>query len=188
MDEDQKVSPPPKQTMEDIQQIICAIRTSHQTQSRLIVLADQKANALIGVLVVAFTILFSKIQQPPDLSLISQIAFIAFLLLALTGIIFALMVIFPKNIAGKKSETLEQIPNPLFFGVFTQFEQEEYVDYLTDQLATGASAMKLFMTDYYQVGMVLKQKYSQLRWAYMLTICGFAVLLIGLAINFIISI
>jgi hypothetical protein len=168
--------------------VIGALQAVHQCQTRLVILADQKANALIGVLTVVFTILFTNAQHLFRLPLAGQIGFFCFLIMEMAGVVFALLAIFPKNISGKIHEKPEQMSNPLFFGVYTQFKQEDYVTYLMSRLTSGASARRLLLTDYYQVGTILKQKYSQLRRAYMLAVGGFALLLLGLAIGFLVTI
>lgn len=165
-------------------EVLGMIQTVHKSQSRLIVLADQKANALIGILTIIFTILFSNIQRLSELHLIGQIAFFCFILMEVGGVAFALLVIFPKNISVKCPETIEQMSNPLFFGIYTHFKEQEYVTYLLNKLHTEVSASELLLTNYYQVGTILKKKYSQLKRAYMLAAGGFTFLLIGLMAGF----
>lgn len=170
-----------KQSIQDVHLIICTLRSAHQNQTRLITLADQKANALIGALALIFTILFANTQQILTLPLISRIAFLGFLIAEIIGIAYALLVIFPKNIKMKKCNTPEEVSNPLFFGAYTQFEEDEYVPYLSEQLSTGDSAHQLLIKDFYQVGTVLKCKYGLLRRAYIMAVSGFIILLLGLA-------
>ncbi len=160
-------------------EITCLIQTGNQKQTALIALADQKANALIGIMTVVFTILFANIQHLSRLPAAGRIAFFGFLLMEVSGMIFALLVIFPKNISVKGNDKPEQMSNPLFFGMYTRFPEEEYVTYLINKLATGA-ARQMLVTDYYQVGVILKQKYSQLRYAYLLSAGGFGLFLLAL--------
>jgi hypothetical protein len=162
-------------------EIVSAMQIVHYNQSRLIILADQKANALIGMLTVVFTILFANIQHLSKLPVSGQIAFFGFLLMEVSGIIFALLVIFPKNISRKGPEKPEQMSNPLFFGAYTQFGEDEYVTCLMNRLISGVAARQLLLIDYYQVGIVLKQKYRQLRRAYILAVGGLVLLLPWLA-------
>jgi hypothetical protein len=181
------LKPVAEQTIQDVHHVICTMRTAHQNQSKLIALADQKANALIGVLAVVFSILFTSAQHIFALPLVSQIAFLGFLLTEIIGIAYALLVIFPKNISIKRCKTPEDMSNPLFFGAYTQFDEQEYIPYLAGQLITGESACELLLSDFYQVGMVLKCKYGLLRRAYLLAVSGFILLLLGLASGFLLT-
>lgn len=182
------IAPEKDKPTENPGDVIGALQAVHQCQTRLVILADQKANALIGVLTVVFTILFTNAQHLSRLPLVGQIGFFCFLIMEMAAVVFALLAIFPKNISGKIHEKPEQMSNPLFFGVYTQFEQEDYVTYLMSKLTSGTSARRLLLTDYYQVGTILKQKYSQLRRAYMLAVGGFALLLLGFAAGFLVTI
>lgn len=173
--------PMPEETKpaENPAETTCLMLTGNNKQTALTVLADQKANALIGVLTVIFSILFANIQHLSRLPLAGRIAFFGFVLMEVFGMIFALLVIFPKNITVKGYEKPEQMPNPLFFGMYTLFPEQDYVTYLMDRLASGA-ARQLMATDYYQVGIILKQKYKQLRSAYLMSAVGFGLFLLAL--------
>ena len=88
-----------------------------------------------------------------------------------------LFVILPKKIVRPESMKIEDVSNPLFFGIFTKFKQDEYVTFLSDKLIDNQSARTLLITDIYQQGGVLKRKYSLLRYAYTAAVTGVALLL-----------
>ena len=78
--------------------VIYALRTVHQNQMQLILLADQKANILIGIVAVIFTILFTNTNFLTNISQWLLVPFACFLLVEVMFVVLALLVIFPKNI------------------------------------------------------------------------------------------
>ena len=165
-----------QQDMDD-HDVIYALRTVHQNQTQLVVLADQKANILIGIVAVVFTILFTKTHFLTNIHERLLIPFVCFLLMEVLAAFLALFVILPKKIVRPESMKIEDVSNPLFFGIFTKFKQDEYVTFLSDKLIDNQSARVLLITDIYQQGGVLKRKYSLLRYAYTVAAIGVASLL-----------
>lgn len=158
--------------------VIYALRTAHQNQTQLVVLADQKANILIGVLAIMFTIILTNANfitgiEPPLL-----IPLACFLLLEIIAILMAFLVVIPKNIKRHKDLRLDDVANPLFFGIYTEFNQDEYVGYLLDKIQDNRSARACLLTDYYQTGVVLKRKYTLLKYAYGFAVAGILLLII----------
>lgn len=70
------------------------------------------------------------------------------------------------------------MPNPLFFGFFSVYSESEYVDYMTKKLVDNDSARELLLKDLYQVGKVLKRKFTLLKFAYTFATAG---IIIGVA-------
>ena len=149
----------------------------HQTQTQLVLLADQKANILIGVVAIICTIVFTKSDILTTMNGSLLIPFICFLVLEVLAMFLALLVILPKNINRQNLIKLEDASNPLFFGVFTNYSEQEYVDFLINHMNDDQSARTLLATDLYQVGIVLKKKYSLLKYAYSFAVVGVVSLL-----------
>ena len=156
--------------------IIYALRTAHQHQSRLLLIADQKANILVGIVAVILTILVTRSGNilAMDNELVIPIA--SFVILELIALVLALMVITPKLSGQYKATKVEDMPNPLFFGFFTRYPQSDYMEFIAEDLINDQAARKYLTRDIYQIGHVLKRKYSLLRYAYIFAVLGVAFL------------
>jgi len=152
---------------------IYALRTIHQNQTQINLMADQKANILLGIHVVILTILLSRLYTLPDMPMNLIPALVTFLVLVTISFVTGLGVIIPKGLRCVITETLDQVPNLFFFGFFTRFQEQEYVDFMQDQFEAHR-ARELLIVDIYQIGLVLKQKYKLLKYAYIMT--AFAVI------------
>jgi len=152
--------------------VIQTLRTAHQNQTQLNLMADQKANILIGTLVLMFTVIFTRLLTMVNLSDQNFIPIILFVMLELIALVLTTLVLIPKNISGQKLINIENMPNPLFFGFFTQFSEKQYINYLNNKLSSNESARELLIIDVYEIGVILKRKYSLLRLAYIFAILG----------------
>ncbi len=152
--------------------VIQTLRTAHQNQTQLNLMADQKANILIGTLVLMFTVVLTRM-----LTLIGDqeelmLPMMLFVVMQLIPLILTVLVLIPKNISGQKNQPIQNMPNPLFFGFFTRYSQQEYSDYLCQLLVDNDSARQLLIDDIYQIGLILKRKYRLLRLAYIFALLG----------------
>lgn len=155
--------------------VIQTLRTAHQNQTQLNLMADQKANILIGTLVLMFTVVFTRLLTLSEFSPQIVLPLAVFVVLELIPIILTTLVLIPKNIGGLKGITIEKMPNPLFFGFFTCFSEKEYTDFIAKNLADNQSAQNFLVKDIYQIGLVLKRKYFLLKLAYLSAMIGFVV-------------
>jgi len=146
--------------------IIQTLRTAHQNQAQLNLMADQKANILIGALILMYTMVFSRLLTLAEYSDQVMVPLAAFVVLGILPLAITTFVLVPRNIKEQVSEKIEHMPNPLFFGFFTEFSEREYVDYMTSAIDVGEKARRLMLKDLYQIGVVLKRKYRLLRLAY----------------------
>jgi hypothetical protein len=63
--------------------------------------------------------------------------------------------------------------NLLFFGSFTQLDEEEFTDRITERLRTDDSIYRTMAHDIYQNGLVLQnKKYRMLGYAYRIFLVG----------------
>ena len=164
------------------QDIIHTLRTAHQNQTQLIVMADQKANILIGIVVLIFTILFTNSEFITNIQDGLMLPFLIFLVIEIIALALALLVILPKNMHEHKLKEHNEVENPLFFGTYTDMAEGDYVSYLSDKLCEPQAAKKLLITDLYHQGMVLKDKYRLLKVAYVSSVSGVILFFAYLAI------
>src|SRR5262245_53887270 len=162
---------------------IYALRTVHQSQTHLVVLADQKANILIGAIAVTHTIIFTKVDFLPNAHLVLLIVFVWALSIEAVGVYFALLTLVPRVSDRFNEVKIEDSPNLAFFGFFTKYPANEYVEYLCRNLRNDDAARRFLAMDIYQVGVVLKRKYKFLRLAYVFGIGG-ALLLVSSTVIF----
>ncbi len=148
------------------QDIIQTLRTAHQNQTQLNLMADQKANILIGALILMYTMVFSRLLTLAEYSDQVMVPLATFVVLGIVPLVLTVFVLVPRNIKGKSSQKIEQMPNPLFFGFFTHFSEKTYVDYMLSAINDNEKARQFMLQDLYQIGMILKRKYRLLRLAY----------------------
>ena len=162
--------------------VIYALRTAHQSQSQLNVMADQKANILVGTIAIFLTFLFTRLgtNQVPDQAQdnLILIALGIVISLELIAMILGIMVIKPRTRWMNHSLKIDQMPNPLFFGFFSVYSEKEYVEYMKNKLVDNDTARELLLIDLYQVGQVLKRKFTLLKFAYTFATAG---IIIGVA-------
>lgn len=155
--------------------VIQTLRTAHQNQTQLNLMADQKANILIGTLVLVFTVVMTRLLPLLAGNEHLMIPLAVFVLMQLLPLILTVLVLIPKNIHGPKEQHISEIKNPLFFGFFTRYTEANYTQYLIDLLSDDDSARRLLIKDIYQIGLILRRKYRLLRWAYIFALIGVVV-------------
>ncbi len=148
------------------QDVIQTLRTAHQNQTQLNLMADQKANILIGALILMYTMVFSRLLTLAEYSDQVMVPLAAFVVLGILPLVLTVFVLVPRNIKGKEEQKIERMPNPLFFGFFTHFSEKTYVDYMLSTINDNEKARQLMLKDLYQIGVILKRKYRLLRLAY----------------------
>lgn len=152
--------------------VIQALRTAHQNQAQLNLMADQKANILIGSLVLMYTVVFTRLLTMTGYSDQVMVPLAAFIVLGIIPLVLTILVLVPKNVKGIKGISINEMPNPLFFGYFTNFTEKQYCEYLSNALANNTQARNLLVKDIYQIGVILKRKYFLLRMSYLFAMLG----------------
>jgi len=139
------------------------IRSVSSAHQRLSQMADSKASLLMGATFVTFTITVGQsrgAETPLPLLILGTAAFFS--------AICAVLAVLPATGRPKGAPM-----NLLFFGAFTELEEEEYIDRLTGEMLTDDGLYRLMARDIYQNGMVLKRKkYRLLGWAYRIFLAG----------------
>lgn len=139
--------------------VIYVLRTSQQHHVMLGMMADRKANIMLGAFLIFITVTQKMAQDDLEVNLPIWVLTVFFTLSA----VFALLVIAPRFRSHKG--TSEQ-QNLLFFGSFTPMSQDDYIKTLSGQLQNNEQARELLMKDIYQIGQVLYKKYQNLRYCY----------------------
>jgi hypothetical protein len=140
------------------------MRTAQLAQISLSQMADTKASILMGATFVIFTITIGQARQggaPIPLLILGGAAFFA--------AIFAVLAVLPKTVSQRPTEK----SNLLFFGVFSQMTEEEFVEEVMGRLHTEESLYRTMARDIHQAGSVLQnKKYRFLGYAYRIFLAG----------------
>jgi len=165
--------------------VIYTLRCAHQKQAQLILLADQKAQILSGLVLVVLTLLGTRLIYMNTDGFLESLnsATVVFLSLFLVSEVIAIslgiLVVMPKLPKSQKiDQSIDGISNPLFFGAFAEFEEDKYLDYVEKNIACNDSARRFLAKDIYQGGMVLSDKYRKLSHAYRYALIGFILLVL----------
>lgn len=148
-------------------QAVHLVRTATQANLQLSQMADQKASILMGATFVVFTIAIGQARGGS----------VPWALLVLAGFSFlsamcAVAAVLP-SISGKGGSGR---PNLLFFGVFTQLDEDEFADKVLAELDDDERIYRTMLRDIHQNGMVLQhKKYRFLRLAYLLFLTGLVI-------------
>ncbi|MGB5397530.1 MAG: Pycsar system effector family protein [Gammaproteobacteria bacterium] len=141
--------------------VIQVLRTAQQHHVQLGLIADQKANIVLGSFLVFITVTQSILKTNENLSVPIWVLTIGYTIAA----IFALLVIAPR-FRDKKVSKGTPPANLMFFGSFSRLTQDQYLEQMTANLATNADAREMMIKDIYQIGQVLQKKYRNLRLSY----------------------
>ncbi len=146
------------------------LRTTQQHHVKLSMMADHKANMLLGATFVVFTL---AIGQSHASSFSLPLLILAISAFGSAGLAAIAVMPATKIRIGKN-------PNILFFGAFTQIPEEEFKDELiTKHLISQEAVYRSMLRDIYQMGLVLeRKKYRYLGLAY-------RVFLFGLSLTFV---
>lgn len=140
------------------------MRTAQLAQLQLSAMADTKASILMGATFVIFTITIGHAQggsAPLPLLILGGAAFLA--------AICTILAVLPKTKSGKGEGHF----NILFFGNFTQMDEDAFVEALMGRLHSDDSVYRTMAHDMYQGGIVLqKKKYRMLGYAYRIFLVG----------------
>ena len=140
------------------------MRTTQLAQLQLSAMADAKASILMGATFVIFTITIGQARTsaaPLPLLILGGAAFFA--------AIFAVMAVLPLTRSRKPTAQ----SNLLFFGVFSQMSEEDFVDEVISRLRTEDSIYRTMARDIHQAGSVLQnKKYRFLGIAYRIFLAG----------------
>lgn len=169
------------------QDIIHTLRTSQQHQVTLSMIADQKANIIIGFALIYFSVIQSQMFAREFSERVYFIPLLALSLAVFLSFFLAVLVVLPRFKGESEIIKPADMPNPLFFGFFANFSEKDYTDYMVQTLDSNAAAREMMIKDIYQIGVVLKKKYSLLRMSYMLLAMGAILSVVVLGIKLLLA-
>lgn len=152
--------------------IIYTLRTAHQNQTQLNIMADQKANILIGVMVIGMTLFLTKLSSNDGIRTELLWILVVFYSFGLVSVLLALLTLLPRLLPSRRKQAFTGIPNSLFFGFFTGMSEDAFVEHLDERLNSEHGARELLIRDLHQIGKVLNHKYTLLRYAYLSAVAG----------------
>jgi len=143
------------------------LRVNHGNQMRLGLMADQKANIMITVASIVFSITIANLDNE-----VMKWPLLTFAIGSFFSLLFAIFAIIPNTDYPTKkgsSEIDRESPlfNPLFFGHFAHLSIEEYKEDYAETLMTDDKVYDAMAGDIYGQGKVLAlNKYKFLKWSY----------------------
>tara|TARA_B000000557_G_scaffold259113_1_gene254512 strand:- start:242 stop:865 length:624 start_codon:yes stop_codon:yes gene_type:complete len=148
------------------------LRLNYTNQLRLTLMADTKANIMITVSSIVFSICLANITNPTltiPLSILGMCATIS--------LIFAIIVIMPKiNYPKTKTGHIDKnspFYNPLFFGHFAHIDIREYKNEYKARLMKDEFITDALVSDIYGIGRVIAtNKFKYLRYSYITFLIG----------------
>ena len=143
------------------------LRVNHGNQMRLGLMADQKANIMITVASIVFSITIANLDNE-----VMRWPLLAFAFGSFFSLLFAIFAIipstdYPKLRGSKEIDRDSPLFNPLFFGHFAHLSIEEYKEDYAETLMTDDKVYDAMAGDIYGQGKVLAlSKYKYLKWSY----------------------
>jgi hypothetical protein len=151
------------------------VRTVQQTHVQLSAMADQKASILMGATFVIFTITIGQARTGPvtlPMLVLGAAAFFA----AVLAVLAILPATHYRNLGSR---------NLLFFGSFTQLDEEEFTSRIVARMHTDDDIYRTMLHDLYQNGVVLeRKKYRLLGYAYRVFLTGLSLSFIAFVIQY----
>ena len=149
------------------------LRVNHGNQMRLGLMADAKANIMITVASIVFSITIANLDNET-----MKWPLLTFAIGSFFALLFAIFAIIPNTDYPKKkgSEEIDRdspLFNPLFFGHFAHLPIEEYKEDYAKTLMTDDKVYDAMAGDIFGQGKVLAlSKYKYLKWSYMCFLWG----------------
>ena len=155
------------------------LRINHGNQMRLGLMADAKANIMITVSSIVFSVTIANLDNE-----LMKWPLLTFACGCFFTLLFAIFAIIPKTNYPKVkgSEEIDRDSpwfNPLFFGHFAHLPIEEYKEDYAQTLMTDDKVYDALAGDIYGQGKVLAlSKYKYLKWSYNSFLIGMSVAII----------
>ena len=135
------------------------VRTATGANLILSQMADQKASILMGAQFVVITIVIGQAGNGNF-----SLSMLCLALSAFVSTIFSILSVVPRV---NEKPTGDARPNILFFGVFSQVGEDEFVERLMHKSETDGRILSTMLRDVHQNGVVLQtKKYRNLAYAY----------------------
>ena len=154
-------------------------RVTYNHQSKLVQIADYKANMIISVSTMVISAIVAVIGYGSVSGAITHygLTFVMPITLIVTtsliALVFAIQAARPKLIKTKSWEESGHKSSLLFFGVIAGYSQQAYLEKMKELLAAGDEMYEHMTIDIYYQGLILKRKYNLLVYAYQILMYGF---------------
>ena len=143
------------------------LRVNHGNQMRLGLMADAKANIMITVTSIVFSVTVANLDNE-----VMKWPLLVFAFGCFFSLLFAIFAIipntgYPKVKGSKEIDRNSPIFNPLFFGHFAHLDIHEYKEDYAKILMTDDNVYDSMAGDIYGQGKILAlKKYKYLKWSY----------------------
>ena len=143
------------------------LRVNHGNQMRLGLMADAKANIMITVTSIVFSVTVANLDNE-----VMKWPLLAFAFGCFFSLLFAIFAIipntdYPKIKGSKEIDRKSATFNPLFFGHFAHLDIHEYKEDYAKILMTDDSVYDSMAGDIFGQGKILAlKKYKYLKWSY----------------------
>jgi len=143
-------------------------RSAYRVQIGLTALADNKANMMISINGIIISIIIASVAPKLDSNPWLLIPTTLFLLGTLVSIIFAILAARPRVVSTPIDlhDLRHSKGNILFFGNFSQLQESEFLEGLTNLVQDKTVLYESMMRDIYGLGAVLHKKFDLLQVAY----------------------
>ncbi|MBF0429980.1 MAG: hypothetical protein HQK83_01775 [Fibrobacteria bacterium] len=148
--------------------VVHMLRSTHQHHVQLSIMADQKANILMGAAFLVLTVAISRMQSAGV-----SAGLLVLSIFTLAAAACALMAVMPS--IPKKKHIQPNTPhyNPLFFSFYSRQSFEEYYEHMETLIKKDETIFKTILNDIYQLGQVLQhKKYRYLGYSYRIFLIG----------------
>ena len=143
------------------------LRVNHGNQMRLGLMADAKANIMITVASIVFSITIANLDNE-----VMRFPLLTFAFGSFFSLLFAIFAIipntdYPKQRGSNEIDRKSPLFNPLFFGHFAHLPIQEYKEDYAEVLSTDDKIYDAMAGDIFGQGKVLAlRKYKFLKWSY----------------------
>ncbi len=156
------------------------VRTTQQINLALSQMADAKASILMGATFLVFTV---AVGQAGNGALSWSLGVMA--LFAFVSAMCAVFAVLPAVSGPTSARPNDSALNRLFFGHFTQMDEDAWTDSVLADLHADETVFRLMLHDIYQNGQVLqRKKYKYLGYAYKSFMAGLCLTAITAGIEF----
>jgi len=154
-------------------------RVTYNHQSKLVQIADYKANMIITVCTMVISAIIAVIGYGSvsgalvDYGSKYVIPVAIVIITSLISLVLAIQAAKPKLIKTKAWEESGHKSSILFFGVIANYSQPAYLEKMKELLNAGDEMYEHMTIDIYYQGIILKRKYNLLVYAYQTLMYGF---------------
>ena len=148
------------------------LRLNYSNQLRLTLMADTKANIMITVSSIVFSITLANMESDMLRYPLMSLGFFSVIALVCAIIVIMPKINYPKNEYGQIDKA-SPFYNPLFFGHFAHIPIKEYKEEYAKRLMSDEHIIDALTSDIYGVGRVIAtNKFKYLRFSYMSFLTG----------------